>query len=111
MSASLVMAGFSALLALTAALASTNDEFVCPKDAPSLCESARVSLAKARSAVQSAADRRALWTTAAEALRDAQGAFLHGDYPGAQRAADTAIRQARLGIAQGAYPAFPFPDQ
>ncbi len=97
-------------LALAAALTPAGDRFACPQDAPPLCSAARSSLAEAESAVTAAAARRALWSTAAEALRDAQGAFVQGDYPAAQRAAVTAIEQARMGIAQTAYPMFPFPS-
>ena len=97
-------------LALAAAVTPGGDQPACPEDAPPLCGIARASLAEAESAVEMAAARGALWSTAAEALRDAQGAFVHGDYQAAQHAAGTAIQQARLGIAQTAYPMFPFPS-
>jgi hypothetical protein len=97
-------------LALTAAVTPRGDQLACPEDAPPLCGIARATLAEAESAVEAAAARRALWSTAAEALRDARGAFVQGDYQAAQHAAGTAIRQARLGIAQTRYPMFPFPN-
>ena len=97
-------------LALAAALTPSGNRLVCPVDAPSLCEVARTSVAEAESAVAAAATRRALWTTAADALRDAQGLFVQGDYQGARRSAATAIEQARMGIAQSADPTFPFPS-
>ncbi len=110
MAVSLGLVTLSAPLALAAGLAPADDGFACPKDAPPRCEPARSGLVQAQSAVQAAAARKALWTTAADALHEAQGAFLHGDYESAQRAADIAIQHARLGIAQSAYPMFPFPS-
>jgi hypothetical protein len=83
---------------------------LAPQDAPPLCGVAQSSLAQAESAVAAAAARKALWSTAADALRDARGAFVQGDYQKAQRAAGIAIEQARMGIAQTAYPMFPFPS-
>jgi HEPN domain-containing protein len=59
--------------------------------------------------VQAAADQRALWTTADDALKRARAAFLDGDYPDAIRAAQTAAEEARLGIAQTHYPMFQLP--
>jgi hypothetical protein len=97
-------------LALAATLTPPGNRLVCPADAPPLCEIARARVAEAESAVAAAATRRALWTTAMEAFRDAQSAFVQGDYQGARRAAAAAIEQARMGMAQGAYPTFPFPS-
>jgi hypothetical protein len=110
MAASLGLVTLTAPLALGYGMALASDSFACPKDAPPRCESARSSLKEAQSAVEAAASARALWTTAVEALREAQGAFLRGDYEGAQGAADIAAQQARLGIAQSAYPILPFPS-
>jgi hypothetical protein len=110
MAVSLGLVTLSAPLALAAGLAPAGDVLACPQDAPPRCEASRSSLLQAQSAVQAAAARRALWTTAADALHEAQGAFLQGDYEGAQRAADIAIQQSRLGIAQSGYPMFPFPS-
>ena len=107
---SIVMGSWIAPFALATALTSAANRLPCPADAPPPCEAARASLAEADSALAAAAARRALWTTAAEALRDAQSAFAQGDYQGAQRAATTAIEQARMGIAQSAYPTFLFPS-
>ena len=106
----LVSASWVAPLALAATLTPGGNRLACPQDAPPQCGVARSSLAEAESAVAAAAARRALWSTAAEALRDAQGAFVRGDYQAAQRAAGTAIEEARMGIAQTAYPKFPFPS-
>jgi hypothetical protein len=105
----LVFAALCAPMVLAQAFAPTDDGFVCTKDAPPACEIARSSLIEAQSAVRVATAREALWTTAAEALQEARSAFLQRDYGVAQRAAGTAVEQARLGIAQTAYPPFQFP--
>jgi hypothetical protein len=59
--------------------------------------------------VQAAAAKHALWTTAEEAMRLAQAAFLRGESPEAIHAAQTAAEQAQLGIAQTQYPMFQLP--
>ena len=82
----------------------------CPEPVAAACDSARVDLATAQSEVQAAADRKALWTTAARALKAAQDAFERGDYAEAARVAHFASDQARLGIAQTQYPLFPPPN-
>jgi hypothetical protein len=105
----LVFAALCTPMVLALASVPADDRFVCAKDAPPACESARISLIEAQSAVRAAADREALWTTAAEALQEARNAFLQRNYGIAQRAAVTAAEQARLGIAQTAYPLFQFP--
>jgi hypothetical protein len=66
-------------------------------------------LIAAESAVQEAALREALWTTAQSALIEAQSAFARADYETAKRAAEAAEQLARLGIAQTRYPPFPAP--
>jgi hypothetical protein len=106
----LVSASWAASLALAATSTPGSDQFACPQDAPPLCGVARSSLAEAESAVATASARRALWSTAADALRDAQAAFVRGDYQATQRAARATIEQAHMGIAQTAYPKFPFPS-
>jgi len=110
MAAALALFTLSVPWALGCGLALADDAFACPKEAPPQCESARSSLTEAQSAVQAAAARRALWTTAADALDEAQSAFLRGNYEVARRAAEIAMEQARLGIAQSDYPMFPFPS-
>jgi hypothetical protein len=97
-----ISASWVAPVALAGALAPGSDRLACPEDAPPLCGVAQSSLV--------AAARKALWSTAADALRDARGAFVQGDYQKAQRAAGIAIEQARMGIAQTAYPMFSFPS-
>lgn len=82
----------------------------CPESAGPACERARFDLATARSQVQAAADHKALWTTAVNALKTAQQAFERGDYAEATRAAQAAADQARLGIGQTQYPLFPAPN-
>src|SRR5437867_4192039 len=107
---SMVSGNWVAPLTLAAALTPGASWLACPDGAPPLCEMARASLAEAQTAVDAAAARRALWSTAADALREARGAFGQGDYQAARQAAAIAIEQARMGIAQTAYPMFPFPS-
>jgi hypothetical protein len=90
-------------------LLSADDQLNCPNPAPPICEKARIGLGAARTAVQAAAAKHALWTTAEEAMRLAQAAFLRGEYPEAIHAAQTAAEQAQLGIAQTQYPMFQLP--
>lgn len=97
------------LLGLTA-VAFGGETAACPEPVAPACDSARLELARAQSEVQAAADHKALWTTAARALKTAQEAFARGDYAGATRAAQTAVDQARLGITQTQYPLFPPPN-
>lgn len=106
----LVFAALGAPAVLAAPSAPADDGLVCAKAAPLVCESARSSLVEAQSALRAASAHGALWTTAVEALQEARGAFLQRDYKAAQRAADTAAEQARLGITQTAYPLFQFPS-
>jgi hypothetical protein len=70
-------------------------------------ERARAEVKAAEQAVQAARERRALWTTAQDALAQAQAALDRGDYAAAVRAARIAAEQAQLGIAQTAAPRFP----
>jgi hypothetical protein len=67
---------------------------------------ARAAVAEAAATVQTAAEQRALWTTAQDALRDAQEALARQDYIAAERLARFAAEQARLGIQQLGYPSF-----
>jgi hypothetical protein len=103
--------GFAGLggFVLSAHLALADDMLSCPDTGPPACEGARVALSTAQAAVQAAADQRALWITADDALRRARVAFLDGDYQGAIKAAQTAAEQAQLGIAQTHYPIFQLP--
>jgi hypothetical protein len=70
-------------------------------------EQARSEVLRAQQAVQAAAQKRALWTTAQEALAEAQAALERGDYAAAVRAGRVATEQAQLGIEQLDYPRFP----
>ena len=79
----------------------------CPPDAPPQCAVAQSALARAEAVIREAASKEALWTTASEALREAQMAFDRSDYDVALREAARADEQARLGIAQTRYPPFP----
>jgi hypothetical protein len=69
-------------------------------------ERAQAAVARAASAVEAAARQRALWTTARDALRDAQAALARQDYVAAERLAEFAEQQARLGVEQLSYPPF-----
>lgn len=97
------LAGWVSLPALA------GDTPACSQAAPPACERARGALAEAEAAVQAAAAKRALWTTAEDAVREARRAFAAGDYDKAARAAGTAVEQARLGIEQTHYPTLQFP--
>jgi hypothetical protein len=70
-------------------------------------EQARREVLRAQQAVQAAADKRALWTTAQEALVEAEAALARGDHAAAVQASRVAAEQARLGIEQLDYPRFP----
>ena len=67
---------------------------------------AQAAVADAKAAVKAAAEHRALWTTAELALTQAQAALAQGNYTTAQRLAEFAAEQARLGIAQTGYKQF-----
>jgi hypothetical protein len=68
---------------------------------------ARREVLRAQQAVQAAAEKRALWTTAHEALAEAEAALERGDYAAAVQAGRVAAEQAQLGIEQLDYPRFP----
>jgi hypothetical protein len=70
-------------------------------------EQASAEVERAQQSVQAARERRALWTTAQDALAQAQAALERGDYAAALRAARFAAEQAQLGIVQSAAPRFP----
>lgn len=67
---------------------------------------AEVAIAEAAAAVKQASIRRALWTTAEEALRRARRALQEGDAAMAIEQARIAQKQSELGIAQKDYPLF-----
>ena len=81
----------------------------CPQPAPPACERARDALAEAETAVKAAAAKRALWTTAEDAIHEARTAFAAGEYERAARAAGVAAVQAQLGIEQTRYPMLQLP--
>jgi hypothetical protein len=101
--------GLALLLVLASRAALAGDTPACPNSAPPACEEARSALSAAESAVQAAAAKLSLWTTAVDALKQARAAFLGRDYAAATRAARTAAEQAQLGIAQTRYPTFDMP--
>jgi hypothetical protein len=67
---------------------------------------AAAAVAAAREAVEAAAHKRTLWTTAQDALKHAEDAFARQDYAASERLARLAAEQARLGIEQLGYPHF-----
>jgi exo-beta-1,3-glucanase (GH17 family) len=69
-------------------------------------QQARATVVEARDAVESAARKGALWTTAQDALKRAEEALAQKDYVTAERLAQFAVQQARLGIEQLGYPHF-----
>jgi len=78
-----------------------------PNNAPGTqAREAQAAVADAKAAVKAAAEHRALWTTAELALTQAQAALAQGNYTTAQRLAEFAAEQARLGIAQTGYKQF-----
>ena len=79
----------------------------CPENSLEQCKTAERALQEAEFAVRTAASTKALWTTADDALKRAKAAFARTDYTAAAAAAAEATEQARLGIAQSAYPPFP----
>jgi len=70
-------------------------------------DAAREEVAKAEQAVAAARATGALWTTARDALRDAQAALAAGNDEAAVQAARFAVQQAKLGLEQLGYPRYP----
>ena len=69
-------------------------------------DEAEAAVAQAQAAVKLAADQRALWTSAEEALRKARRALQEGNTAMAVELARFAQKQSELGIAQKGYPLF-----
>lgn len=67
---------------------------------------AELAIAEAEAAVTEAGTRRALWTSAEDALRRARRALQEGDAAMAIEQARIAQKQSELGIAQKDYPLF-----
>jgi hypothetical protein len=88
-------------LALAGEALGTNQE-----DPGEQAQQARAAVAAARAAVEAAGRERALWTTARDALKDAEKALTREDYAAAERLAQFATEQAKLGIEQLRYPHF-----
>jgi hypothetical protein len=103
------LAAFGLLAAPWTPAALAGDVQSCPERAPPACQAARSALVEAEAAVRAAAAKRALWTTAEEALEVARSAFDRREYTDAEIAARRAVEQAQLGIAQTEYPAFRLP--
>lgn len=78
-----------------------------PKAAPApakLSEEASQALAKAEADVKAAQAKKALWTTAQDALKQAKAAAEKNDSAAVIKHAREASEQAQLGIAQTQYP-------
>jgi predicted nuclease with RNAse H fold len=73
---------------------------------PVTTDAAEAAVAQAQAAVKLAADQRALWTSAEEALRKARRALREGNAAMAVELARFAQKQSELGIAQKDYPLF-----
>jgi flagellar biosynthesis regulator FlaF len=69
-------------------------------------QQAGAAVAEARLAIEAAAQKRALWTSAQEALKRAEDALFQHDYAAAVWFAQFAAEQARLGVEQLGYPDF-----
>jgi hypothetical protein len=103
------MKGIFVASACLVSLAMAAEPPACSGEALRECAAARTALIQAESAVREAARLKALWTTAQNALLEAQAAFSHANYDKAVRAAADAEELARLGIAQTRYPPFTAP--
>lgn len=71
---------------------------------PPLSGEAIEALASAESAVHQAQQRKALWTTAQNALNEAKAAAKKGDSAAVRSQSAIAVEQAFLGMAQAGYP-------
>jgi hypothetical protein len=85
-------------------LAATGAAATSPDNPDLQGQKAHEAVTAARSAVEQAARSQALWTTARDALRDAESALAREDYVAAERSARFAAEQAKLGIEQLGYP-------
>lgn len=75
-----------------------------------LSAEASAALAQARADVKEAKTKEALWTTAADALEDAEKAAEKGDSATVMKASARASDQAKLGLAQLSYPPMTYGD-
>ena len=88
------------------ATAPVKEEAPAPKAEvkPSLTEEAKAALAKAQADVKEAKAKKALWTTADEALKSAEKAAAEFDSNAVIKNAGVASEQAKSGIEQTQYP-------
>ena len=75
---------------------------------PALTDEAKAALAKAEADVKAADSKKALWTTAEDALKAAQAAAKKGDSATVIADAKKASEHAAMGIEQKAYPVMTF---
>jgi len=71
---------------------------------PALTEAATKALAQAEADVKAATAKKALWTTAQDALKKAKEAAEKGDSAAVEKSAKTASEHAKLGLGQAEYP-------
>lgn len=89
---------------LSAALIALGSANAMANEAPALSDEAKQALSKAEADVKEAQSKKALWTTAQDALKKAKEAADKGDSAGVIAASKKASDQAHLGIKQLSYP-------
>ncbi len=89
---------------LSAALLSLGSVNAMANDAPALSDEAKQALSKAEADVKEAQTKKALWTTAQDALKKAKEAAGKGDNATVIHESHKASEQAQLGIKQLSYP-------
>lgn len=93
------------LLALiSAGLIALGSANVMADEAPALSDEAKQALSKAEADVKEAQAKKALWTTAQDALKKAKEAAGKGDSAAVVKESHKASEQAQLGIKQLSYP-------
>lgn len=89
---------------LSAALIALGSANALASEAPALSDDAKQALAKAEADVKEAQSKKALWTTAQDALKKAKAAAEKGDSAAVVKESEKASEQAQLGIKQLSYP-------
>ena len=101
--ASAALACFTALF-LAACATGPAPQAAAKPAAPALTAEAKSALAQAEADIKAAKAEYGLWTTAQDALKDAQEAAKKGDSTTVLREAKEASALAKLGLAQNKYP-------
>jgi hypothetical protein len=89
---------------LSATLIALGSASAMANEAPALSDEAKQALSKAEADVKEAQSKKALWTTAQDALKKAKEAADKGDNARVIAASKKASDQAQLGIKQLSYP-------